>query len=83
MFSCVTAIKTKQRNRLSTDFLDAILKIRTSLYFSDKCCKDFIITKRMINLFNSKQMYYYQSSTCSRQDDDNIIKTFDSLLGIS
>ena len=79
MFSYVTAIKTKQRNRLSTDVLDTILKIRTSLYFSDKCCKDFIVTKRMINLFNSKEMYYYQSSTC-RQDDDNIIETFESLL---
>ena len=83
MFSYVIAIKTKQRNRLSTDVLDTILKIRTSLYFSDKCCKDFIVTKQMIDLFNSKEMYYYQSSTGSRQDDDNIIETFDSLLGIS
>ena len=30
-----------------------------------------------------KEMYYYQSPTCSRQDDDNIIETFDLLLGIS
>ena len=83
MLSYVTAIKTKQRNRLSTDVLDTILKIHTSLYFSDKCCKDFIITKKMIDLFNSKEIYDYQSSTCSRQDDDNGIDTFDSLLGIS
>ena len=37
----------------------------------------------MIDLFNSKEIYDYQSSTGSNQDDDNEMDTFDSLLGIS
>ena len=55
LLSYVTSIETKLRNRLSTDVLDTILRIRTSLYFSDKCCKDFIVTKQMIDLFKLKE----------------------------
>jgi hypothetical protein len=52
IFSHVTIVKTKIRNRLSIKMLDAIIRIRMSLVLKGKCCKDFIVTSRMLELFN-------------------------------
>ena len=55
MFSYVTGIKTKSRNKLSSCMLEAIVRIRTNLYFKGICCKD--VKPRMFKLFNTKNMY--------------------------
>ena len=57
IFSHVSFIKTKLRNRISLKMLDAILRVRTSLLLNDQCCKDFVITPKMLQLFNSETLY--------------------------
>jgi hypothetical protein len=56
VFSVMNAIKVKSRNRLSLKTLDAILRLRLYCYSRNICCKNFAITKDMLNLFTS-QMY--------------------------
>lgn len=56
-FSQVTAVKTNLRNRMSVNLLNALVRIRSKLHFESKCCRDMIVTKRMLELFNTKQMY--------------------------
>ena len=51
IFSYVTNIKTKQRNRMSIEMLEAILRIRTNLHFGEECCRDFEVTDKMVSLF--------------------------------
>ena len=67
IFSQVTNVKTKARNRLSTRMLASIIRIRCNLQFGEKCCRDFVVTKRMTELFNSKDMY---SSSAEEASDD-------------
>ena len=71
MFSYVTAVKTKSRNKMSSSMLKAIIRIRTHLYFKDKCCKDFVPSKRMLELF-TKDIYKNakNSSAASVVDED-------------
>ena len=38
------------------------------MYFHEKCCKDFVATKRMLELFNSKNLY---SQNAKENLDDN------------
>ena len=55
--SLVTAVKTKQRNRMGLELLNAIIRICSKLQFSDSCCINFKVTKPMLELFNAKKMY--------------------------
>lgn len=57
LFSSVTCVKTKLRNRLSSTMLDAIIRIRAHLQFEGKCCRNFEVTQHMLDLFNSVNMY--------------------------
>ncbi|KAK4313003.1 hypothetical protein Pmani_015614 [Petrolisthes manimaculis] len=70
IFSTVTNVKTKSRNRLQTDMLNAIIRIRSHLQFQGKCCKDFKVTTRMLELFNSANMYSTMDQTDETYDDD-------------
>ena len=65
IFSYVTCVKTKPRNRMSSRMLEAIVQIRTNLHFKNKCCKDFVATESMVKLFNANNMYR------KRNDDEN------------
>jgi hypothetical protein len=56
MFSQVTCVKTKYRNRLSLKTLDAIIRIRDYVQSLDKCCISFTVSKAMLDLF-SNDMY--------------------------
>jgi hypothetical protein len=56
-FSLVTAVKTKQRNRMGLELLKAIIRIRSKLQFAENCCIHFKVTKRMLELFTTKHMY--------------------------
>ncbi|XP_068225886.1 protein FAM200C-like [Palaemon carinicauda] len=62
IFSSVTCVKTKLRNRMSTAMLEAILRTRTHLQFQGKCCKDFKVNQNMLELFNSVNMYEREES---------------------
>ena len=52
IFSYVTNVKSKLRNKLSTELLSAIIRIKSRLHFSGSCCKNLIVTKNMLSLFN-------------------------------
>ena len=60
---------------MSSSMLEAIVRIRTHLYFKEKCCKDFVATKRMLELFNSKNMYNGNNATdnSSAVDEDELL----------
>jgi hypothetical protein len=51
IFSHVTIVKTKYRNKMQIKMLDSILRVRLSI--SSGCCKNFLPTKSMIKKFNS------------------------------
>ena len=68
IFSHVTFIKSKLRNSMKTRMLEAILRIRTKLHFRNRCCVDFAPTRRMLDMFNSKNTY---SGGDSDEDDNN------------
>lgn len=73
IFSTVTNVKTKSRNRLHTDMLDAIIRIRSYLQFQSKCCKDFKVTTRMLELFNSAIMY---GTTDQQEETEDVLAYF-------
>ena len=70
MFSYVTTIKTKSRNKMSSSMLDAIIKIRTHFYFRDKCCKNFVPSKRMLKL-STQDIYKTEANNSSTPDDED------------
>ena len=68
-FSYVTAVKTKPRNQMSSIMLEAIVRIRTELQFQGKCCKDFLVSPRMLELCNSS-MYGKQPGNRDENDEE-------------
>lgn len=63
VFSHVTAVKNKLRNKLSTGLLSAIIGIKTRLHFSGNCCKNFTVTDRMLSLFNDSMYTEVEASS--------------------
>ena len=57
IFSLVSAVKTKARNQMQLNLLDSIIRIRAGLLLSDKCCKDFTASARMIANFTNEKVY--------------------------
>ena len=57
IFSQVTIVKSKLRNRMKNETLDAIIRIRNHLHMDAKCCKDFVVSPRMLELFTSDVLY--------------------------
>ncbi|KAG0445007.1 hypothetical protein HPB47_004919 [Ixodes persulcatus] len=53
VFSQVTCVKTKYRNKMSLKTLDAIVRIRTTLASREVCCVKFTITDDMLRRFQS------------------------------
>ena len=53
VFSRVTSVKTKLRNRMGLELLTSILRIKTSLELNGKCCSSFEPTKPMLNYDSS------------------------------
>ncbi|KAK3745876.1 hypothetical protein RRG08_015603 [Elysia crispata] len=56
IFSLVTAVKTKPRNRMQVSLLEAIIRIRATQILSGKCCHHFSASQSMIEL-HSTSMY--------------------------
>lgn len=72
IFSHVNAVKTKVRNRMKHKMLEAILRIRTTLIMSGKCCKDLIITESMLEKFNVGMYEHTRSQDCQSSKDDGL-----------
>ncbi|KAK3893224.1 hypothetical protein Pcinc_002910 [Petrolisthes cinctipes] len=53
VFSHVTNVKTKVRNKLHTSSLEAILRIRSHMFTNAICCQNFEVTDKMLRLFTS------------------------------
>ena len=70
IFSYVTAVKTKPRNKMSPVMLEAIVRIKTNLHFENKCCKDLRVIPRMLELFNSSM---YATEGINEDDDDDVM----------
>lgn len=70
IFSHVTAVKTKVRNRMNLKMLESILRIRTTLIMSGKCCKDLIITENMLEKF-TVGMYEHARGPDTPAEDAN------------
>ena len=81
VFSLVTAIKTKPRNRMGIQMLDSILRIRSELLLNEKsnCCKDFEATSDMLTRFKSDIMYRPQISDESGSRSDSSTADVDVL----
>jgi|SRR5215469_2231052 len=56
VFSFVTNVKSKQRNKINVSTLESILRIKSNLTVNNLCCKDFKVTKNMLSLF-TKDIY--------------------------
>ena len=50
VFSHVSAIKTKPRNRMQTEMLDSIVRIRGELSKDKSCCKGFKPSEKMLSM---------------------------------
>ncbi|KAM7299044.1 hypothetical protein ISCGN_019611 [Ixodes scapularis] len=53
VFSQVTCVKTKYRNKMSLKTLDAIVRVRSTLASREVCCVKFTITDDMLRRFQS------------------------------
>ena len=69
LLSYVTAVKTKASNKMSSSMLEAIVRIRTKLHFEGKCCRDFCVTPKMLELFSVTVMY---PPSAAKESVDNI-----------
>ena len=58
IFSMVSGIKTKPRNRMELGLLDAIVRIRSELLLQEKHCKDFFYLPYLSSI-HEKAMYCY------------------------
>lgn len=52
-----TAVKTKPRNKIQIQLLEAIIRIRSHLLDQKMCCKDFRCTPNTVNSHNSQNLY--------------------------
>lgn len=57
IFSIVTDVKTKKRNKLNDDTLNSIAVIRSSFQDKNSSCVDFKVTKAHLNLHNYNNLY--------------------------
>ena len=57
IFSLVTAVKTKPRNKTQIKLLHALVRIRSHLLDTRICCKEFVCSTHMLKLHNSDKLY--------------------------
>ncbi|KAE8741263.1 hypothetical protein FOCC_FOCC013218 [Frankliniella occidentalis] len=71
LFSQLTLVKDKIRNKLGKEMLEAILRVRTHLKAHHKCCKNFIPDEKMMEKFNSREMYGVRRQVVAPNNQDN------------
>lgn len=52
IFSTVADIKTKKRNKLSTEILEAVVRIKVDLKEKKLCCHNYNFTKNHFDRYN-------------------------------
>ena len=57
IFSLVTAVKMKPRNKTQIKLLDALVRIYLHLLDTGICCKEFVCSAHMLRLHNSDHLY--------------------------
>lgn len=63
IFSIVTDVKNKKRNRLSNDTVSAICVTRSSFQAEEKTCVDFEVDSNHLELHNSINLYEKRHNT--------------------
>ena len=71
-FSQITNVKSKLRNRMQNDMLNVIIRIRSTLKFKGICCKDFKASVKLLELFNSDNLYKQEEDAEEPGDRVNI-----------
>ena len=69
VFSLLTCVKTKSRNKMQLALLEAIIPIKTQFMLSKKWCKDFVPSEVMIQNFKSEIVYASVYSISHSEDD--------------
>jgi hypothetical protein len=72
IFSIVCSVKTKARNRVQLNLLDAIVRVTAELLLSSKCCKDFTASPEMLKNFTSDNAYAVCSNHPSGEDSNDV-----------
>lgn len=72
IFSVMTIVKNKLRNRMLLPMLVAIIRIRVHLKVYGHCCPDYEPTRHMLDLFHSK-MYEKIEMEKDKQGEDNTL----------
>jgi len=67
VFSILSILKSKLRNKMKLNMLTALLRIRTFLSVRSICCENFVVTQEMFSRHNNN-MYHRNSDG---QDDNN------------
>lgn len=57
VFSIMNTTKTKIRNRMQYELLEALLRINTHFKNNSVCCAELIPSSQMLTLFNTSNMY--------------------------
>jgi len=57
IFSMMNDIKTKKRNKIGDDALNAVTVVRSSLQDKNINCVNFKVTSKHLELHNSKSLY--------------------------
>ncbi|KYN10134.1 hypothetical protein ALC57_17729 [Trachymyrmex cornetzi] len=70
IFSIVTDVKNKKRNRLSNDSVSAICVVRSSFQAENIACKNFEIDPRHLELHNSQNLWKYKSKSDETRSDE-------------
>ncbi|XP_027851216.2 uncharacterized protein LOC114130437 isoform X2 [Aphis gossypii] len=81
VFSVMNCVKSKLRNRMQVDMLQAILRIRLHLNASKICCKSFKPTETMFHKFTS-DMYDSPKITTSESESVDSATTLDEVMDI-
>lgn len=77
-FSIMNCIKTKARNKLGVEMLNSLMRIRLHLFSQGLCCKQFQITREMLNKCNTTSMY--QNQTSSERQTDSQTETDEEVI---
>jgi len=73
VFSIMNTVKTKARNRINTEMLDGLLRIKCTIISSNKCCTTFSPSKSMYDKFKSEIMYNCKQDINNVVNDDELL----------
>ena len=68
VFSVMNSVRTKFRNRMLLQLLDAILRIKMRFYSNKTCCQSFNASKDMVKDFNARTLYSDKYETEKSKD---------------